>query len=152
MTEPTEMSSSPAIIRRPTGSAMMPTSAAMFSQLEKPGAPTKRCAAERREEYVDDDQPNERSRPPDGVPADQTMTRNCCAAVRHRLSPPLDTCGKNPACGLARSKGRANKCAAASVATLSECLALAPARVASMLDVSTTPGPVRISRVGMVKP
>jgi hypothetical protein len=40
ITEPTEMSNSPAIISRPTGSATMPTSAAMFSQLDHPGAPT----------------------------------------------------------------------------------------------------------------
>ena len=41
MIEPTEISSSPAIIRRPTGRAMMPTSAAMLSQLDQPGAPMK---------------------------------------------------------------------------------------------------------------
>ena len=39
--EPTEMSNSPAIIKSPTGRAMIPTSAAMFSQLDQPGAPMK---------------------------------------------------------------------------------------------------------------
>ena len=41
MTAPMEMSSSPAIISRPMGSATMPISAAMFSQLDKPAELTK---------------------------------------------------------------------------------------------------------------
>lgn len=35
------MSNSPEIISSPTGKAMIPTSAAMFNQLDHPGAPTK---------------------------------------------------------------------------------------------------------------
>ena len=42
-TEPTERSSSPAIISRPTGMAMMPSSAATFSQLAAPPADRNCC-------------------------------------------------------------------------------------------------------------
>ena len=62
MTAPIEMSSSPAIISRPTGSATMPISAATFSQLEKPAALTKYCAASDREEHEDCDQAQHRTR------------------------------------------------------------------------------------------
>ena len=41
MTAPTEMSSSPAIIKRPIGSATIPISDATFSQLATPPADTK---------------------------------------------------------------------------------------------------------------
>ena len=53
MMAPMEMSSSPAIISRPMGSATMPISAATFSQLEMPAAPTKTAPPADREEQVD---------------------------------------------------------------------------------------------------
>ena len=54
--EPTERSRCPAIISRPTGSAMMPSSAATLSQLAAPPADSEIGAAEDREEDQHGDQ------------------------------------------------------------------------------------------------
>ena len=59
--EPTEMSSSPAIISRPTGSATMPRLAATLSQLAAPGGREEVRAAEDREEDEDGEEAEERA-------------------------------------------------------------------------------------------
>ena len=56
---PTEMSSSPAIISRPTGMAMTPRLAATFSQLAMPAGFRKVSAAEDGEEDQDGDKAKE---------------------------------------------------------------------------------------------
>src|SRR5271154_1208941 len=154
--EPIEMSSSPAIISNPIGSATIPREAATLSQLAAPLADTKlappktakkaKTAARPRNEPVSG---RRRSFPSEGrwvwlfIETFSSFDFNTSCR-----GPPLfqrQRSGLGPALGRVRGP-------AARTMFDQRYPAFAPARVASMLDASTMPGPVRIVGVAVLSP
>jgi hypothetical protein len=127
MIEPIEISNSPAIIKRPMGMATMPSWAATFSQLAAPVGEAKlvppkavknrKTAARPRKDPVSGRRirlPNEKLDDDDMVVSPRRQTMACPARMPGRRSSDQRT------------------------------PAATPARVASTVEASTIPGPVRI--------